>query len=716
MAQQNKKNADLVTELYDRLRAADSYRAANVIDQIDTNKKRFLGEHYESTSIEGLTYATANLTQNSTLAHAAIQTERRPTIRFGPRESSERAYWRLRPEAGFALNEIFAQEISEIQRQAVAGAGGDPGNTALVDRPEGLTDAMLSGDEPITQRNLVTQIRVFMQDWSDRLGQIHQAALEPDDLIEVNDALAAEILQVIHDVMWDRSNSDAWLVDMMTNTNIFGTQPALYQWRYKRHQDEVKNLHIKNVWISPQATNVEDADFVIIVQIMSKDEAKSRWPKFAKKIDSFVPNEGTPFSGLNSASDVTVTFGEPYRNTGQFGRPMIARWTMWLRYGTEYKITEQEAEDLGKVVRVPGQEIPIINEETGQVDEFEQEDDGFVLAVEDTETGELMPTEATDPSMDNWPTLEHPRQVMVLADEVVQDVQCPYSDIPVLWSKGIPEPYRPYGKGEPERLEHVQQLINQVLSIFIDHLRVFRSQQQIFPSSVWEAIKKKRFWTHPNRVISLADRIYDKYIADRASGTFSEPTPPFPSEQLQLLRELINLHNSLSGNTDILQGRAPGSDTSGVAINSLTGAARGVIGFKSRSAEQMLTCMTRIRVAAIRDFLPKHQWRRYITKYPPAVIEDVVGRTAMKQLDFDITVEISAGAGITRTEDQDRALQLRQLGAISQRTLLERVQINDVDTEIERLAKETAELMRQQAQAAAQQQQEQGSAQGQTSQ
>jgi len=713
---QSKSDALLVTGLYDRLRANDSYRAANVIDQIDTNKKRFAGDHYDKTAVEGLTYATANLTQNSTLAHAAIQTERRPTIRFGPRETGERAFWRLRPEAGAALNEIFAQEMSDVQRQALAQVGEDASHSQLVDRPEGLTDTQLSGDEPITQRNLVAQIRTFMRPWSDRLGLNHEPVLEPDDLIEVNDALAAEILQVVHDVMWDRSNTDEWLVDVMTNTNIFGTQPGLYQWRSKRHGDEVKVLHIKNVWISPQATCVEDADNVIVVQIMNKEEAKSRWPSFAKKVDEYIPNKGTPFAGLNLANDVTVTYGEPYRNTAQFGRPMIALWTMWMRYGKEYKMDEQEAVDLGKVIREPGEELPVINEETGEIDSFEQPEDSFFLAIEDPESGELLPIEQTDVTESNWPMMEHPRQVMILADEVVQDVQCPYADIPVLWSKAIPEPYRPYGQGEPDRLEHVQQLINQVLSILIDHLRAFRSAQQVFPTSVWEAIKKKRWWTHPNRVIALADRLYDKYIANRASGSFSETPPPFPTEQLTLFRDLVDLHDRLSGNSQVLQGTPPGSDTSGVAINSLQGAARGVIGFKARSAERMLKCLTKMRVAAIRDFLPKHQWRRYVTKYPDSVIDDVIGRTAMKRLDFDITVEISAGAGITRTEDQDRALQLRQLGAISRRTLLERVQINDVDTEIERLDKETQELMRQQAQAAAVGGDEQGVAQGQPAQ
>ena len=651
-----------LARIFDKIQEANEERQLHHTTW-DENHKRFLGDHWikngqSVTKLSGLTYGVINRTQNSTMAHAAVQAEQRPRIHFVSREQHEPSDWFIRPAAGERL-------LDHINKK-IAGA------------PEGLDERQIAGQAPISDLMAVEQMRAFTQPWMDGEGNERAPLFKDEDIIEVNDSMAANVVQSIHDIFWDQSNSSDWLWDTGIKRNILGTQPSFYEFDPDTYKDRIKSVHLKNVWIDPLAESIEDAEYVIMVQIISKEAAKKMYPKYASAIDEYKGAATNNFSGL-AAGGHSLEVGSPYRDQ-TFKRDMIAMWTAWERYEKFYKYSPQEAVELGKVALLDN---PNVDEVTGQPPEGEASKSWFLMS-KDGSIGDQ-----THPSKGSWPQRRGVSETRIIADRIVDEHECVYHDIPVLWSKNIPEIYRPYGQGEPERMKHVDDLINRLVSAFVDYVRYFRSPQEIIPASVKRDMKCQKMFVRPNRQIVMSDKKFENMVRLMGGNlSFTQTPPPLASGFIALWDRLLAEHDRLSGNVDALQGMPPGKGSSGVAIENLQTAARGVVSYKAQHEERILRRLARLRIHAIADFLPIHQWHRYIKKYPIPVLKHVLGRRSVKDLDMDIQVEVVKGSGSTRRFQQLQAMELRRMADISRKGLYEMMDMPNGKIENQRILEE----------------------------
>jgi hypothetical protein len=326
--------------------------------------------------------------------------------------------------------------------------------------------------------------------------------------------------------------------------------------------------------------------------------------------------------------DDSVSFGvDMAPRVSQFERPMIYIWTGWFR-NARFPMSPDDAVAFGKIVF---------------------SDDGGTMFLADEEG--VSTGEATSPKSKNWPTRRGIKQVQIVGETIVHEEELPHWDIPILWMKNIPEPYRPYGIGEPDALEWIDELINKLSSILFDHFKYYRSWSELYPTDVWESLSSKEFiqlrHAHPGRQFAIDAQLYQKYsdVLKQGNG-FAVKPPAMPSSAFEYLKFALQLHDIISGSTEALQGRQPSSGTSGKALDILQSAAKGMVGFKSIQTENAIRRLTRLRVHAMNKWLPLFMWKKWNDQYPIEILDAV--RLRAKNMEWEVSVEVVSGGGQVR--------------------------------------------------------------------
>lgn len=323
-------------------------------------------------------------------------------------------------------------------------------------------------------------------------------------------------------------------------------------------------------------------------------------------------------------------------------------------------------------------------------------DPGNTVQTDGTPTGIpsgtfVLPSGAlTAPDNDNWPCKIGILQVQALAETVILDArECPYRDIPIGWNINIAVPFRPWGQGEPERLEDLQQCINRVASILHNHLGYFQSPDESMPQSMKNALKEDQRQTHahPGRQRTVPDDMFQQF-----GGKVSDITavPPLPASYVQWFHDLMDTFKYLAGNVDVLAGDAK-ADWSGKLVQALQGAARGPIGFKSTNTERMIRYLTNIIIGCIIDFMPETEWVKIVPGTPIQVLRAI--RERAREFDYEIDVQVVSGKGVVKQVEQQKYLQLRQMMAVDLLTLLEKLDVPNAKQVIERLMQEQQAMM-----------------------
>lgn len=653
------------------------------VRRAELNNAQYLGDFGEAGENRfGHSNFVLNKTQLAILAHTQTQVEQRPRTPMNARESGRTAeYWMSRKALATVRNVIQTGQVASYRET-------EPANELSIGEDEGLSIGAAVEPVAAPQQDVETQgfvfenldtsdaqsfevteafiarIAPFMNPWVGADGVPYDPLLKPEDVSEITDAVAADIIQNNSKILWDVGNNDAWLFENIHNNNIIGWQFALYQVDVENQCDVVYNLHPKHVWLAAESTSIEDSDGVVVKEPMSKAAAMRRYPEIAEKIAAYKGDN------MNSSEYGVDAVAGPFKNV-TFTRTMIAVWHGWFR-NFRYPMSPDDAMDAGFVVMKP---------------------DGLYLADDDGD-----PTnERTDPTAANWPSRSGIRQVKVVAGEVVEDVECPYWDIPIVMNKNIPVPFRWVGQGEPQRLEWIDRLVNKCASIIFDTIKYGRSQQEIMPDDLWESLKDQRskMHSHPGRQMHIPMNVYVKYKDILTNGRGFAIDPPRVSDSvIVFFREMLQLHDVLSGNTAELQGRTSNADMSGRAIESLQSAARGIIGFKATMTEHMLRRLIRLRVHAMckREWFTLRTWRSWNDKYPKEVLASVRSGRA-KKIDLDIEVEVASGGGNVRRAKQAEVRQDYQLGLVDAQTALEKLDYADIDKILERVEQRRMDSM-----------------------
>lgn len=683
----------------------------------------------------GLRRSTLNRTGTAILSNVAGQTQSELVVRFDPMETGTARRGYLSREAGQTLHEMFYGPLEAIQQQrdeSVRQAAGDleaiqgvneaaeqQTQAHLAQFPVRFAVDQLLGEhgpsQPIDRRQIAFVRRL-----------IESGMLEHDDLIVVDDTLKAKVAQKLWDSRWNRAGGDYHLLLNELQCNIFGFQATLFQWHTSgpnRHGFTLENIHPLNVWIDHNHDDIAKSDYVLLDYLMTEEQARA-----------VLPHTISDEEITRAASDGPVTSPQIRHAKAwsghNFRRRMVLVRIGWLRHH-QVPMTIAEALDEGLVAQQPltepfldEQGQPVIDPETGQpvipvLDQHGEPVMGYVR----TDTGEPVEPQEQVGHGTAWPDTSGLRQVMVVpaANRVVQDIRCPYLDIPVLWNINIPRgDGSPFGIGEPLRLEDISQQINRTLSVMDNYLRYYQFPQLFVPEPLYHRFKQSglRPFSRPGAWIPIPMDLWKQVVASGGFNAMVQQIPVMPELFAKLLDRLLDEHDKLSGNVDVRQGRAPFSGASGALVERLTAQASGPLAMRSRFTEYALERAARLAIDAMVKWMPEVQVQKTIGWLELPVLRDVMSELAATE--FNVTVEIASGRGVNRQVDEQRALAMYGQGLLSKRTTQERLGVPDPDAEQRRMQTEMMQAslgaapvqaaMVDQQDAAVQRQQQSGSA------
>lgn len=554
---------------------------------------------------------------------------------------------------------------------------------------------------------------------ADQLRQMGaNGAIKPEWLVDVDDRLIAQTYQTIFDVYWQRSAADRFIRSNLLTTNIQGWTFALYEFDDDEQRHLLRMQSVRQVYIDPTVEDVADAAYVGLDMVLDAEQAKSMYPQLADQIDASAER------GLPPRPDSTTDWGQAFDR--DFQRPMVVMRVFWLR-DQPIPLSADEAIQGGRVQEVPneiaqipgvagavdplangsaqsalgssispmggatepevgnaqvqlnGDAVPLA-EDAGAGDGGAEPDVGGVASpdVGDPSAGlggavsYRLPTGASiAPGDPAWPTRRGIRQITVIADTVVDDRECEHWDIPILHNVNLPLPGRPWGLGEPFRLQSLQQARSRMLDALVTHCEFFKAPASTMSQSMWDALPAEfRNGAHikPNMVLVVPDDLYA--LTGGKVMTIVDPpqTPPALVQMQGILKEEIS---EQSGHTDVLQGIAPSSGMSGKALATLQQGATSLIGFKARRTEDVVRRLANLMLHSLVWRLDAPEVGRIISQYPIDVLQAIMTRA--RQIEWDVKVEITSGSGEMQAQNKQQAMQERQLGIISMQTTRERM-------------------------------------------
>jgi hypothetical protein len=301
-----------------------------------------------------------------------------------------------------------------------------------------------------------------------------------------------------------------------------------------------------------------------------------------------------------------------------------------------------------------------------------------------------------DPTHPAWPTRLCIRQIIEILNYVVEDIECPHWDIPLLHNVCIPVPAKPYGIGEPFRLQKLQIAMSRIVDSMVQHVEYNKYPLVSMPESVYEAVKAKYGTARikPGETLPIPDDLWLAYSGNVDKATASQPLSPASVELQDLLGRKMT---EQSGHTEALRGISSGAQESGKKVDLLQQAASTMIGFKAKRTQDVIERLTRLMLYCLVNHAPIETITRIVSKYPPEVMPLIMERAQSLEWDVDVKVEAAMGQAVAAKKQE--AIQLFQLGLISKQTCQERLGV-DVQQEQDRLAQDQAAMMQQQAQAA----------------
>lgn len=669
----------LLADYVDGIRQESYYSLVRFHATIDENLRLFQGDHWDREPAEGLYQYTVNLVSSAVLSSAAIQFDKSPRVIFEATESNEEAIYYFSEVGVAAIQRAMAEGQAEV---------------------EGFDSDTLNAMKPMSE-DQANQMRVLMQPIMDEMGNVvGDPILSEDDLIKVDDAACASLIELAYEKLYDKANIDKVARQNAINNLIIGWQPVLFEWIPGANEFRWTNMHVKNVFIDPIATGTHDAGYLIFDQVLSADEALEKFPHMGKLINEKANGNQNKVQGAG------VTYGSQYENNNYY-RDMLVLSTIWIRNANYGPMSEEDALNAGLVELIedpmdmepPSQELTdLANDETGVVgkkmgtpdpDEMMPEmptEEEEPEAIEESQGVQYrlvgtIDNAITTPEADNWPVRLGIRQVQLIDDAVLQDIECPFMNIPVGWNVNIPEPYGPYGQGEPERCGPVQRLINTLFSAIANNADYFQSPQECISASMHALMDNPNTHAHPGQRHVVPDEQYERFGGKITTIT---PPPAIPTSISNTLESAFAAFDRITDRSEVLRGESNAQD-SGKKVALLQEAAKGVVGLKSRGTEELMRYMAQIGAQAMIDFLPESEWVK-ISSYPIQVLRSLIERLHI--LEWDVTVEVVSGRGANREADQNKALALYDRMLTSKQTTLESMEVSDAKGELEKQIQE----------------------------
>lgn len=644
-----------VALLYDLKREADSERNRHHA-QWRENKRLYAGFQWggelldpvinREPDIPGLNKQTVNLIRNAVNGMASVMTETPPKTSISPMETDVPGMYYLTPRGGPKLAKVLGK-----LEQAI-GEGVVDDNEQPIQSPEevslivsGLDESHFAGQTPL----LPQQFDVFRDHINPLTGG---PFLVEEDAFLINDIAVADTLERVLDGIWNRFNWDDKVQDNELEAMVIGHRDAIIQFDDSLDDPTVDVLLERDSWIdpNPKVKDIPDAHHYIIGEVLDPSVAIRMFPEHEEAI----------LKNLDDPSSATSGNGEQLsdRYTDiDWERDMAIIYTCWIR---DQKMTD--------IVR----------------------HDSF---------GQPVKTRIKGPDGKNLSSVTGLREIRVIGSTLLYDGPSRYDDIPAVRFKFITIIDSSYSIGFPEILRDLQKMFNTTISNLSDHTK-YLPKPLIWgdASVITECFEDEgAVFNNPLNVIKVPAHLFDRETARDPINVLNTPSlNPSYIAFLQLLRDIFN---DLSNQGDVVRGIASSKAESGKAIDSLQSAANRILTFASRWFDRGLTRWNTLTIDHIVKFMSIEKWMLYTDKYPKHILQHVINRA--RDAEFNVRVETAGTRQSKRAVKQQRAILLRERGALSLQTLLEEMEIDNPKEEAKRIIAEQTAIAQAQQQATA---------------
>jgi hypothetical protein len=563
-----KNDKDKLDYLNDKVKTSLSARAGWET-QWAKNHALYMGDHKGALEFTGAYYyAMMNLTAqviDTKSAHLNAVPIRPVVI---PRDNNEPVEWYFSQDG----MKVAAQNSEQFMQ------------VGLVITPE-----QLGGAEPMEEETVEA---------------LKQMGLADKHFVALSDDLVSEAMTQELESQWVLDAAEQWLSANNSDKLVIGQSDAIVQWNQNESRIHFETLYPYDVFVDPIADSFARANWVAIREIMTKAEAKERWPDFKEEIKNMQVSDD-PVNAPHGARYDKLSYADKENR--------VVHWTMWER-NAEIDMSEEEANATGAVA----------TDELGNA----------------TVNGEPL---AEDGS--NWPTKVGVRQLEMLGDVVIFDAESPFGGIPVERNYNIRAVASAFGIGDPMRLADLQDTINRVLSQFAENIAQFRSPMLALPETVFSALESelKRAFSIAGMKLPIPDSMWEA----TNGNIIKEIAPPqIPQSAVQVFDLLTTNFFRLAGVPSALRGDTQ-SGTSGRAMEISTSNASEPIAQVARHTEMFLRQLLQTAVYLIVEYMPADEFVKRNKRFEAHVFEAM--RRKIRRIGYDVDVQVSG----TNRSDQE---------------------------------------------------------------
>ena len=622
----------LVTEANDSLQSKKIDGDRNIKDWWLFCHRRFVGDHHDVAPQDELVQFTLNRDQVSIITNVAEQTQQPFSPTFSPVEYNDQPQYFLTKHG---VQQLFDLKVESVESMINAGPEAEPQLAippTLEALMESMTDGQANGEEPL-RSSQVKNLKKHMEPTILPTGQSLEPPLDTNAIIEINDAFRAERLQKLVELKWKQANVDAIMKMNELYCNVYGHAVSWCNVDERNWSIKLRNVHPRNALADPVQFIVDDFHYCVITEMVSLHEAIGQWPQFKEML----VEASTTGTLENTEEPGAWHMGSVYGDT-KFQRDMVVIRNAYIR-DSNFPMEPEEAVQCGLVV---------------------EDGEGFKLAAND---------EPITPNDEAWPVKTGVRFIKTLPQiqQLIEDRMSKYDDIPVGWNLNIPIPFDHHGMGEPFRTKDVTDAINKSGEIILNYLLYYPYPCEIWPQDVLDSYAdqgKEEPFTHPGRQWGIDGIHYQEYLKGNPYG-FAVRPPEMPSIAAKVWDDFRAEHDVIAGRPDVRSGRAPGANTSGIAIDALLQKASGPVSFKSSFTGDTVSRLGKIIGSYYAKYMPKEHWKVIFSDLTDAAVDFVFGEEAMSKLKFDVMCDVQAGLAANRELQMRKALEDLNFGLIN---------------------------------------------------
>lgn len=626
----------------------------------------------EDTDIPSDCRTLVNKIQNAVHSQVASHLKEPAKATLEPVETGEYAdwYWCGPPEAAAEVPmpmPVIDPMSGGMVEDPMQPGSGQPAMATVV---TGLDPIYVGGVMPDGSVQTPVPLPMALVKYLQQLGQ--QDVIDPQHICRMNDEYTAKTMQKQLDEDWRKTKVDKWLRSRVLANAIEGWSLPLYEFDTRTKQHLLRRNSITQTYIDQSCEEIDDAVEAGIDLYLDLDEAIALYPEHR---DALLLNRvGNSMATPGTGGLVPVNFG------GTFERPMVIKVVWWIRQqpvginaAVEAGLVEaREVIDESSLLAAEGVRggavrVGAAGDQDGATGTTDGPEAGGSETVEAhpaeggaelpsmpegigsgapqvaTRLGYFLPASNTEvtPASPDWPVAI--RQISIVGNTLIEDLVCPFPDLPILHMRNVPVVNRPWGIGEPFGTKNLQDAYSNITTDAVKNADFGAYPIVTMPQALKAQLEMEtgKAFVEPGQVFGLPDP-WDKL--PQPPIHIIAP-PPFPESSANVREMIKEDFEQLSGRPGIKSGESPAPNASGALVANLLSAADEPLNFKAQEISYLVEKLAGLMLFSILTFKTRRDIAKCVS-VPEPLLELVLQRAREREMNVKVTISTGAGAVI----------------------------------------------------------------------